>query len=1566
MNLKKISVCGLFLALVGCCFMSSTEAQEAQVVQIKTITIQPLKVDFNSVSKGVIRGEISGKVTTTELQTVVFRIENHPEKDEIWRESIPWDNDFSVEGNIDIPFQFDVSEIAIADKFVFAVDLLDKKGSLIATGQIGAQAPKDNVQLRTSNITDLTIQKSENVQVSVLFTNGKVAQKVRPELTLTEHAIDGDVVFVLNDEAFVSVGENEQKTFSLSFSVPTNPENYIVSVRMIDARNDAVTGFLRDSFLVEGDFAEIKTIQVTPDKVLSAGETVEFSIFGVADGNRGPLEMSLTALIMPQKEGVAPLQETRSIVVSEDSFAETFAFNLPVSTKEFNITAQLSRDGKMIEEKNMPYSAIKQSAKSLLDIQKEVVDRYSDGGFEVWMILVFALAVIVLFVSLLHRKKRLNLILLLVLPFLGISSASAAWVASWQYPLDGETFNHQSTDGFETMIFMGSISDSVSAEGYFQTFPTAVYVEFTKGAQTASKIISVEDVQILNKADYKFPIDLSDPELSNLDEGNWDVQVTFNGTLQTSWEGSVWLDTTPPNISFAYTPNTFTNSSVAVDITCTDTVADCLQEASGESEYAPFDVTVLGNFADSYENGPRGFVVCDKVGNCTSSDATKLIIDFYDPISPGQAGLSVNREGLNVLNGTGGFANNIMAAIDSVDFSLSSVVDPTESDSVSQDTDACGDANSDTYLNGTFCTPKWSVCPVNFPAGGGGPERIEVRYDNEENPHPCEDGVWIVTDPCGFAFTFPFTLEECTTCPPVCTCADTTCIGSTCDDGCGGTCDGTLDCGCTDNCSSPIAYECGSQTICGTTTDCGPCGDGEICNASGICEPEGCVENGCEATTCVGSTCDNNCDPNAAGTMESTTWTPDLDSECEGVPFTQTGTECGETREAIGTGTGAGCCVPDTPCPAADRICIGENCTDSCENRVDGTMSPLDGGWADWIWSCSEGGEVAQGANLLNPNWLSASLIGQETPPGPLARIYGTRTCDNPEAQCGGADCVGVATMTIPCEEGEICRDGSCAEPSCTADSSCAASTCIGSTCTDSCGNVYDGTLPSQDGGWTVPWSAWTCSSWNPSTALVRSRSCTNPSPACGGANCEGNSTEIDACDAGEICSNNECITATTYYWNTGDWGTCSLPNPLDNTCNGTETRTVLCKETASGNTVDDSNCTETKPDETQGCVAVDGTSCGTTGGGAPMVCNDGVCTSTWNENECFEECRDATTVYPYSCSDLPVSYWDNYSVGTACTTGSGSSGECDGNGVCVASVCSATTMDHCDLPETSSGGTAGSCDSTTTGACEYACNAGTWEANSNSCVCTTHDHKDCYSENSWWYNSCDDREDQYAECQYGCTNGICDSFSCGDDEMYDQEGNSYATNMIGTQCWMKEDLATDEDENGNALTSGVSGEYRTDGGDYFYTLDASLKVCPSGWHLATDSEWKTLESQLGMASSHLDALDWRGGEGNELETEFDSSMPGHFNVDGNRDGIPDHHFWTSTLSGTGAFCASYAGGNPKDIICYYDRQITNYSYPSGANDQIRRLKRDTGEPNDYLKLSVRCLKDGGGGGGSN
>ncbi len=81
----------------------------------------------------------------------------------------------------------------------------------------------------------------------------------------------------------------------------------------------------------------------------------------------------------------------------------------------------------------------------------------------------------------------------------------------------------------------------------------------------------------------------------------------------------------------------------------------------------------------------------------------------------------------------------------------------------------------------------------------------------------------------------------------------------------------------------------------------------------------------------------------------------------------------------------------------------------------------------------------------------------------------------------------------------------------------CALTTCVGNTCSDLGTNqICQGTKPAVDGGWSS-WSGWSACSVSCGGG-TQTRTCTNPVPLCGGADCAGASTETQSCNTQSCC----------------------------------------------------------------------------------------------------------------------------------------------------------------------------------------------------------------------------------------------------------------------------------------------------------------------------------------------------------------------------------------------------------------------------------------------------------------
>jgi uncharacterized protein (TIGR02145 family) len=109
-------------------------------------------------------------------------------------------------------------------------------------------------------------------------------------------------------------------------------------------------------------------------------------------------------------------------------------------------------------------------------------------------------------------------------------------------------------------------------------------------------------------------------------------------------------------------------------------------------------------------------------------------------------------------------------------------------------------------------------------------------------------------------------------------------------------------------------------------------------------------------------------------------------------------------------------------------------------------------------------------------------------------------------------------------------------------------------------------------------------------------------------------------------------------------------------------------------------------------------------------------------------------------------------------------------------------------------------------------------------------------------------------------------AITCGTSTISDVEGNYYQTVQIGTQCWTQSNLKVSYYRNGDSILTGLSNSswQNTTAGAFaiydnnpvsdglygklynHYAVMDTRGLCPTGWHVPTDSDWNTLETFLG------------------------------------------------------------------------------------------------------------------------
>jgi uncharacterized protein (TIGR02145 family) len=182
------------------------------------------------------------------------------------------------------------------------------------------------------------------------------------------------------------------------------------------------------------------------------------------------------------------------------------------------------------------------------------------------------------------------------------------------------------------------------------------------------------------------------------------------------------------------------------------------------------------------------------------------------------------------------------------------------------------------------------------------------------------------------------------------------------------------------------------------------------------------------------------------------------------------------------------------------------------------------------------------------------------------------------------------------------------------------------------------------------------------------------------------------------------------------------------------------------------------------------------------------------------------------------------------------------------------------------------------------------------------------------------------------------------------RDGKRYPVKQFGKQVWMVQNL--NYASPGSIVPDNISTNYPAEFGR-LYTYVEAVPVCPQGWRLPSDKDWKELEKWIGIPEEELDKTAFRGSPFGGMMKEpgmrlWESQSALHSNNKSGFTVVPSGWYNTDkkefTFSG---LCAGFWVSSDDGKTAFF-RSFYAHS------DAVSRNSNDI----NTLQLSVRCIKE--------
>jgi len=210
---------------------------------------------------------------------------------------------------------------------------------------------------------------------------------------------------------------------------------------------------------------------------------------------------------------------------------------------------------------------------------------------------------------------------------------------------------------------------------------------------------------------------------------------------------------------------------------------------------------------------------------------------------------------------------------------------------------------------------------------------------------------------------------------------------------------------------------------------------------------------------------------------------------------------------------------------------------------------------------------------------------------------------------------------------------------------------------------------------------------------------------------------------------------------------------------------------------------------------------------------------------------------------------------------------------------------------------------------------------------------------------------------------GMNEELNIVEGTVQDMEGNTYRTVKIGNQEWLAENLRSTKFQDGSPISTAFipkddEKNLLKHGRLYnWHDVNDERNICPAGWRVASDDDWKALEKTIGISEKDLDKLGWRGD--NDVAITLKASQPDTIFKKFDQSKVNKYQFFV-TPAGVkiknwyitqGIYTELWTSTNATEQEAF--ARTFAYSWWNAHKGEIRRETLNK----DYM-FSVRCIKN--------